>query len=377
MPYMFMVPERHVELFGSEEPVSVAYMMMAISGIWEDKVQDWGTMYLRCPEETRERVHREYVREYELKELKQVCNDEDWGIKAESYREGLVRSIKEEGIKEPLLIITDVKQEGRMIIEGHHRAKAAQILGMKTVPAFLIHRVSGSGTEFDMTSEDMEKMEEKKEQQELLDKIESYPRWYQLIEFEDGVSTPGYKDAGDLIWRLIQSHLPLLEGKRILDLGSNAGLHCVRSTLAGASEAIGVDAGSKWEQNVFHDQAVFVKQYFEKKHNRILPIEYIWKRVEDYLLNDDTGQFDVVLAFGILYHTDPEFHVPIVRKLSQITDFVLAKYRSIVDKKGRDHFNRIFKESGFSIKCFSIHGSGRPEVMVQYTKNKEEENVGL
>lgn len=373
MPYMFIVPERHKELFGSEEPVSVAYMMMAISGIWEEEMRDWGTMYTRCPEEMRNRVHREYVKEYKLNELKQICNDEDWerhGTK--EYREKLVQSIKEEGVKEPLLIITAVNEEGKMIIEGHHRAKAALMIGMKTVPGFLIHRVGGSGTVALMTSEETEKVK-------LLDRIGTHPEgvsgtkatgWYQLIEFEAGVSTPGYDDAGDPIWKVIQPHLPNLKGKRILDLGSNAGLHCVRATLAGASEAVGVDAGSKWEQEVFHDQAAFVRSYFEKKHGGILPIKYIWRRIEDYLLNEDVTWFDVVLAFGILYHTDQEFHVPIIGKLFQITDFVLAKYRSVGDEiGGRDYFNRIFEDGGFHPRCFSIRGdANHSKVLVRYTK---------
>ena len=68
--------------------------------------------------------------------------------------------------------------------------------------------------------------------QELFNKVNSFEdyrtnrSWYQTIEFEDGIKSPGYGDSGDSIWKIIQPYLPDLKDKRVLDLGSNAGLHC-------------------------------------------------------------------------------------------------------------------------------------------------------
>jgi len=211
--------------------------------------------------------------------------------------------------------------------------------------------------------------------QELQHKVDSFDNyrtgrsWYQTIDFGNGVVSLGYGDSGDPIWKIIQPYLPDLEGKRVLDLGSNAGLHCVRSALAGAKEVVGVDGGNKDEQRVFHAQAEFVKDYFERVSGKELPISYVWKRVEDYLLNTDVGWFDVVYAFSILYHIDVDKRIRFIEKLSQITNTVLVKYRSVTDEVGgREWFSRIFEDFGFSLIRFKLAPRERHRVMVKYTK---------
>ena len=106
--------------------------------------------------------------------------------------------------------------------------------------------------------------------------------WYQTIEFTLDVSSRGCKWCGDPAWQNIKKFLPSsLEGKRVLDLGCNAGIFCVRSALLGADECIGVDCNDWRKDANYLEQAEFVKEFFEKKHNRKMNIRYIEGRMED------------------------------------------------------------------------------------------------
>jgi len=171
MPYMFRIPDhRHIELFG-DKSVSLSFLMRGISGIWDKSknVDSLGALYSAqndvgyLSDENKKRIWKEYIREYKLSELHSICNDADWEVYKRTPKDWLLKSIKEEGIKQPLLIITADNEVGKMIIEGHHRSKAALILGMKTVPGFLIHRTGGSGSTKDLTDEEMEYIERKNE----------------------------------------------------------------------------------------------------------------------------------------------------------------------------------------------------------------------
>ena len=125
-------------------------------------------------------------------------------------------------------------------------------------------------------------------------KFVSSRSWYQSIQFEEGIQSKGCLWCGDPAWDNMIKFLPSdLTGKRVLDLGCNAGLFCVRSALMGA-EAVGIDY-TEWRPNWdFEEQQVFVKKYFEQKVGRELPITYISGRMEEILQTQDIGKFDYV-----------------------------------------------------------------------------------
>jgi SAM-dependent methyltransferase len=167
--------------------------------------------------------------------------------------------------------------------------------------------------------------------------------WYQTINFDKGLVSNGCKWCGDPAWENINSMLPeSLSGCRILDLGCNAGVFCVRSALKGAKEVIGIDYPGWKPDSDYIEQREFVKSYFEKKHNTILPISYITGRMEEYLSRKDTGYFDYVFAIASIYYTDnPE---EAVHNISLITDKVILRLRdtNIINK-----FTALMKLSGF------------------------------
>jgi 2-polyprenyl-3-methyl-5-hydroxy-6-metoxy-1,4-benzoquinol methylase len=120
--------------------------------------------------------------------------------------------------------------------------------------------------------------------------------WYQTIKLDDKLTTNGCEWCGELAWENISTFLPpSLEGKRVLDLGCNAGLFCVKAALMGAKEVVGVDWPG-WRPNWnFREQQLFIRKYFEEKYNRPLRITYMAEKMED-VLKTNIGHFDYVFA---------------------------------------------------------------------------------
>ena len=85
-----------------------------------------------------------------------------------------------------------------------------------------------------------------------------------------------------------------LAGKRVLDLGCNAGFHSLTAIEAGADFVLGVDA-----RDVHIEQANFV---FEVKGVGRDRYEFVAANVFDYDYSQ-TEPFDIVLCLGLLYHT--------------------------------------------------------------------------
>jgi SAM-dependent methyltransferase len=167
--------------------------------------------------------------------------------------------------------------------------------------------------------------------------------WYQTIDFCKDVRSKGYEWCGDPAWQNIKQFLPkTLEGKRVLDLGCNAGLFCVKAALMGAKEVVGVDWHG-WRPDLnFIEQQEFVRSFFEKKYRRKLPIEFLDIRMDEYLKRHDIGRFDYVFAIASIYYAEDPYQV--VRKLADIADNVIVRLR---DESIIHRFTELFKRGGF------------------------------
>ena len=103
----------------------------------------------------------------------------------------------------------------------------------------------------------------------------------------------------DKKWRRIQSYLPSLQDKTVLDVGCGNGYYMLRMLGAGANHVIGVDP-----------TLVFLAQYYgliqcidQDINAHLLPIAF-----ED--LPSQINQFDCVFSMGVLYHRrDPLEHL--------------------------------------------------------------------
>jgi 2-polyprenyl-3-methyl-5-hydroxy-6-metoxy-1,4-benzoquinol methylase len=162
------------------------------------------------------------------------------------------------------------------------------------------------------------------------ERIEQLKPWYQTIQLDDGPLIKGHGGCGDPAWPFIKEFLEPIEGKRILDLGANAGIHAIRAAQAGAKEVVCIEA-----QDQYKDQFDFIYDYFCQKDGKRYNIRFIQGYVED-IPKLDLGYFDSVLAISILYHLGKlkkvkrslmELQHPIALHLAAITDHVIVRVR--------------------------------------------------
>ena len=133
---------------------------------------------------------------------------------------------------------------------------------------------------------------------ELEDRIAAFPRWNYRITFENGVTTP-VPDHGQanrheqrrryFFDRLLHLAGGTLEGRRVLDLGCNAGLWSLNALEAGAAFVTGIDARASFVQQaelVFEAKGIDPSR-FSFEHGNVFehPIE---------------GGYDVVLCLGVM-----------------------------------------------------------------------------
>jgi 2-polyprenyl-3-methyl-5-hydroxy-6-metoxy-1,4-benzoquinol methylase len=135
---------------------------------------------------------------------------------------------------------------------------------------------------------------------ELENRIAAFPRWYYRFEFADGVVTPVPDPA--TVNRHSQRRAyffdPLialaggsLKGRRVLDLGCNAGYWSLQALEAGADFVLGVDA-----EQMHVDQANLV---FEAKGAD--PGRYRFQAANVFE-HELTEGFDIVLCLGLMDH---------------------------------------------------------------------------
>ena len=135
---------------------------------------------------------------------------------------------------------------------------------------------------------------------ELEQRIAAFPAWRYEFQFETGVTTP-VADRG-LVNRQAQRHRYLfprllalsdgsLRGRRVLDLGCNAGFWGLHAIEAGADFVLGIDA-----QQSYLDQAELVFEASGVEAGR-----YRFERADVFACTPGTD-FDVVLCLGLLDH---------------------------------------------------------------------------
>jgi tRNA (mo5U34)-methyltransferase len=135
---------------------------------------------------------------------------------------------------------------------------------------------------------------------ELQRRIDEFPVWHYRFEFDGGASTPVYRPdyANRQTQRRRTFFAPLvaacggsLSGRRVLDLGCNAGYWALCAIEAGADFVLGVDG-----RQMHIDQAQLV---FDAKG--VNPARYRFElgNIFEYDLHE---RFDVVLCLGLMYH---------------------------------------------------------------------------
>jgi SAM-dependent methyltransferase len=135
---------------------------------------------------------------------------------------------------------------------------------------------------------------------ELERRIAAFPAWSYRFEFDGGVTTPVFNGAVAnrqeqrrryFFDALLRAAGGSLRGRRVLDLGCNAGFWSLAALEAGADFVLGVDA-----RQLHVDQAELV---FEAKGIERTRYRFEQGSVFSHALD---GRFDVVLCLGLLDH---------------------------------------------------------------------------
>lgn len=213
------------------------------------------------------------------------------------------------------------------------------------------------------------------DKQQLRQKIKELGPWYQNITL-DGIKTLRKRDT-EAAWKRINENFPMdYKGKRILDLGCNAGYYSIMAAKEGSS-VIGIEALER-----AFNQANFLKQYYNELWNTDLDVTFIHKDLSDVDFLS-MGKFDCIFAFAILYHvgnfkygkgTPASFKEQdrVIGQLVQLTDkfIVRARNRRRNNREFYDpsYYNKVFSKFGFKpAKTINEHVEGRS--LVSYERS--------
>jgi tRNA (mo5U34)-methyltransferase len=133
--------------------------------------------------------------------------------------------------------------------------------------------------------------------EEIQERIEKLGPWFHCIELGEGLVTKTASAVGEPVehprptWEKVKASLPEdVSGRSVLDVGCNAGFYAVELKRRGAGRVVGLDS-----QRSLVRQAAFVRD--------VLGLEIEYRRASVYDLDPrELGQFDVVLALGLIYH---------------------------------------------------------------------------
>lgn len=209
-------------------------------------------------------------------------------------------------------------------LDGTHRASVARYLGYRQLPALIVtprdlqpfaqsHPIARKVC--DQLGEPAPDAFQAVEATVGLPDIERFLRsnkdWYQDIDFGSGLRT--YTRTGQRFGWLLQwvdrlrndyknwglmSALPDLTGRRVLDIGCNAGLYSCYASMRGAAEVLGVDMDPKRIA-----QAKAVRDIFRGQGRLMGTVDFEQSNIQESL--DLLDRFDTLFACCMLYHLGP------------------------------------------------------------------------
>jgi len=211
----------------------------------------------------------------------------------------------------------------------------------------------------------------------LYNEIKKLRPWYQNVQFNNEISAVSShsKLSGEYAWNYIKQLLPeSLSGKRILDLGSNAGLFCIRAAQMGAEEVIGIEREQKHLK-----QCAFLKEYFNVPN-----VKFINDSLEN-LSSMNLGKFDIIFAIAVLYwvgrggniikghHYDEIYRDREIKFIKYITtlsnEFIVRARGSKYNNS--EYYSNIFNGCGFYLVKLINENIGSHEMMLFRRKNND------
>jgi tRNA (mo5U34)-methyltransferase len=155
---------------------------------------------------------------------------------------------------------------------------------------------------------------------EIQRRVDSFERWHYRFNL-NGVTTPisdktrinrHEQRKRYLFDPLLAIFGGSLAGKRVLDLGSNAGFWSLTAIESGCDFVLGIDG-----RQMHIDQAnlVFEVKGVEKTRYQFITGDIFKSDLGSY------GRFDVVLCLGLLYHVSK--HINLLEKISELNEDVM------------------------------------------------------
>lgn len=181
------------------------------------------------------------------------------------------------------------------------------------------------------------------------DRLTSYED-YAPIDFGDGVTLGRVltTDSGTGRWEFFNRHIvaPLVQGRRVLDLGSNNGSMPTAMLRAGAREVVGVEMNPS-----LADLCELSARIFEWRDMRPYQLTVHRRSMTDFLAAP-WGEFDVVTAFCSLYYLGEEEMAAMVRRASGMGATMILQSNERIDPGLRrvasaTFLERLLRENGY------------------------------
>ncbi len=159
--------------------------------------------------------------------------------------------------------------------------------------------------------------------EEIQQTIASFPRWHYQFNLRGNLTLTPTVDKGRILRHeerrryffdpLVQLLGGSLAGKRVLDLGCNAGFWSLCAIESGCDFVLGIDG-----RQMHIDQANFVFQVNQVEKSR-------YDFIEGNVLNLDLqqfGAFDIVLCLGLMYHINK--HMLLMEQIDRVNSDILV-----------------------------------------------------
>jgi len=180
---------------------------------------------------------------------------------------------------------------------------------------------------------------------EIQERIASFPRWHYRFDLR-GHTTPIHREewANRHSQRKRYFFDPLVDllggslaGKRVLDLGCNAGFWSLLAIQAGCEYVFGIDG-----RQMHVDQSEFVFEVNEVEQSRY-----------DFVAGDifktalpEFGSFDIVLCLGLMYHVSK--HMDLMERIDSVNTDLLVIDTSLSTAPGS--FLELYREPSESLE---------------------------
>lgn len=152
--------------------------------------------------------------------------------------------------------------------------------------------------------------------EEVVQKIQSFPRWHYLFHLKGGITTPIFDEQYINRHNQRKKHFfDVLDfrGKRVLDLGCNAGWWSLGAVEKGGEFVLGIDGRPMHidQANLVFEVNGIEKDKYEFVQGDVLEVDY-----REY------GTFDVVLCLGLMHHISRP--MDLLEKISEVNSDLLV-----------------------------------------------------